>query len=1134
MFLQKSDLSKKCEKTSGCSQSIFPTVKKNNLIIWVLTIVHIFFYYANGKMISGNLKCSQLTQEDGLSHNQVTAIVQDDFGFIWIGTKDGLNKYDGYNLTVIRNVPDDSTSLSHNQITCLLKDKNGNIWVGTTDGLNLYDQHTGKFERYFFDPKDQNSISSSSIRSLYQNSQNILWIGTSRGLNQLDIIHGKVRRYYHEQNDPTARSANIIFAVEEDLLGRIWLGSHNGLIIYDPLKDSFSRITFSGTEETKIKRNAAFKIISLSTGVMLIGTLDGTRRVEVDSSAVLNVSDIEDLDDRMVFDMLEDTTGHLWVGTSDGLIHTNLLSGNSKIFKSVAGDPNSLTNNSINCLMKDYSGLIWIGTDMGLNIYDPSVGKFVQYFDNPLNDSDLNNNNIRSVYQEPEGIIWIGTDHFLYSYDPITEKYVHHKCYYQDNLFQNLAVSDILPGVYPYLWLATTDGVYQFNRKNGKTRNYKYESKGFREIKNNFINKLTDDGENNLWVGSFGGLLHLDLQSGKFKKYGLGTSDTLSLAYNIVTYLLRDKSGRLWVGTERGLNLLETKDSMFRHFYYNMNLANSLGSDHITAIYEDRQGNIWIATYGGGLNRYRPETQDFLRITTKDGLPSDVIKGIIQDDNRQLWLSTNQGLCRINFDHDPLEISVFDKYDGIRNIEFNANATFRNDSSGELFFGGRNGMTSFNPDSITINKTPPKIIFTSLRIFNKPIAVGSGILPEPLYIINKILLDYTQNFFMVEFASPHFGGVKANKYAYRLNGFDQDWIFTDSDQHYCIYTNMNPGEYSLQVIAANEDGIWNKKGVSLEINIVPPFWHRWWFRALITIMIAGMILLIIQFRTRQVARRNQELQTLNVQLNHEIVERKDAEQKVLQLNLELERRVRQRTHQLEIANKELEAFAYSVSHDLRAPLRAIGGFSQMILNEYNQKLDEHGAEYLQRIQNGVNRMSQLIDDLLTLSRINREELKFKPVNLSSLVREIVDQKTNENPDRQVEYKIQPDLEVLCDNRLMRVALENLLENAWKFTVNNKKTVIEFGYKKVSDSGWYFIRDNGVGFDMKYIDKLFTPFGRLHSAEEFSGTGIGLATVQRIIHRHSGQIKAESEAGNGAVFLFTLDQLYKEPLNHRLV
>ncbi|HEM48597.1 MAG TPA: GHKL domain-containing protein, partial [Caldithrix sp.] len=605
---------------------------------------------------------------------------------------------------------------------------------------------------------------------------------------------------------------------------------------------------------------------------------------------------------------------------------------------------------------------------------------------------------------------------------------------------------------YGYLWLGTyASGVYKFDRRTGETVNYRFNASDSNSIGDNTVWAIHEDRHGDLWLGTnSGGLNRYDRENNRFVRY---TSDenSNSISDNKVLVIFEDNSGVLWLGTTLGLNKLIR------------------GSD-------------------------KNPDYTFVNFTTKDGLASNTIHGILKDEHGNLWISSNSGISRFN--PDSKQVKNFGVSDGLQEYEFNVNSCLKDEATGKMYFGGINGFNIFHPDSIKDNLIIPNVVITDLKIFNKSVPIdkdinGRVILDRSIINSKEISLNYMDDVFSLEFAALHFSSPEKNLYAYKLEGFETDWNYVDARQRAVTYTNLDPGTYTFSVKASNNDGRWNEEGASLKITIAPPYWKTWWFRFILIALLTVILIALHRLRIRRI--RN--------------------------INRELEERVTKRTEELELTNKELEAFTYSVSHDLRAPMRSINSFSDILIEDYADKIDEKGKDYLSRISSSGKYLGFLIDDMLKLSRVTRTKLTFEEVNLSSMFSSLIEDLKQKEPNRKVILKIANFLVVKGDRSLLRIMLQNLLDNAWKFTSKKPETHIEFGKTQFNNQPVFYIKDNGIGFENKFSDKIFEAFQRLNN--DFEGTGIGLATVYRIIQRHGGKIWAEGNKDKGATFYFHL-------------
>ena len=1090
----------------------------------ILILLNLSFF-----VFAQEIALERFDTKDGLSQNSITSIVQDSTGFLWFGTYDGLNRYDGYKFKAYRHNPNNPNSLNHNLVRTICIDYKGNLWIGTMGGgLNFYDYSKDTFKSFQYNSEDTTSISDNSIRSLLIDKDGYLWIGTTAGgvnrfflpdFYKTDDINTpiKFRRFLNTTTETPNINLNRITDMYQDRNANIWIGTRNGLCRFDPESQSMEYF-FSNL-------------------------IDPNTLLHNDISAIS-----------------EDKNGNIWIGNWEYGLNQYIPEEQKFIrYPFKENSPYSPSYNMIMCLYKDSDHDLWIGTwGGGLNKLKISGDKidlnrktqkvsFIHYNDNSRDLYPIDNISVYSIFEDKSGVLWIGSDwNGLYknieknrkfkNYFIGANKIISHN---QNNVF-DIRID------YPLnnLLLATRyNGINVLNLNNNQSRFYMHDSKNPYSINHNkvrtffkdrtgrlwigteigldeFISKdqtfihyildkndpyghntfaIQDDRFGNLWIGTYGaGLFKFDKNTGKIVHYLYDINNPNSLGDDIIWKIFEDKRGNLWIGTSKGLHIYDYENDRFIRHLHEPENPNSISGNKILTIFETNSGQLWFGTTAG-LNRLDTKENflsqlQFTRYTTEDGLPTNTIHGILEDDHGNLWICTNRGLS--NFDISKNYFHNYDEGDGLQDIEFSVNACFKDTTTGRLYFGSINGFNVFHPDSIRFNKIVPNIVFTELKILNQPVSVNSKInnrviLYQSLSTTDSIYITHDDLMFSLEFSALHFSSPDNNRFAYILEGFEKNWNNVGADQRVATYSNLNPGTYIFKVRASNNDKVWNETGKKLTIIVVPSWWQTWWFKLILALVLGGFLISAYLIRMNRIK----------------------------SINRSLEWKVQERTAQLEESNKELEAFAYSVSHDLRAPLRGINGFTRVIEEDFENELSKDLKKYFQKIKNTSSRMENLIDNILKLSRIIRAELKKEKVNLSEIASEIIEELKLSYPDRLVDIKIQPNMFAVVDAGLIRIVLENLLSNAFKFTRLESKTIIEFGSDYTDGKNIYYIHDNGVGFDQKFAENLFIPFSRLHPENEFEGSGIGLSSCKKIIEKHHGKIWAESKENEGTTIYF---------------
>jgi len=1042
------------------------------------------------------------TTDDGLSANTVLCLFQDSKGFLWIGTYNGLNKYDGYNFTVYKNSLTDSTSISDNKIRAICEDKDGNLWIGTwSGGLNKFDRSSEKFISYQHDPDDPISIAGNAVLALCFEKSGNLWIGTEEnGLDYFNPVTETFRHYKHYPNDQNCISSNGIYSLYIDKNDVVWIGTTStGLNMF--IKDENRFIKFSKSNPDGISGNVVASIDEDSKNNIWIATQDGGlnsfntvtnafRQFKHNPKYPLSISEDN------TWSVLVDSENFVWVGCSNtGL---NVFDPINEIFNNYQKDysnPNSLTDNDVFSIVEDRSGIIWIGTwSGGLNKFNRMKQKFFAYKNEPNNINSLSSNAVYAIHKDKFGELWIGTvGGGLNRIDKSNKKYIHYQ-HDPNNIYSISSdnIYSICEDIDGYIWVGTYDGgINRFDRKNNKFTRYQNNPGNFNSLGKNGVSNLFCDSYGDLWVGlETSGLDRLKKNQDGFIHYKHNLSNPNSIKPDLVYSFYEDRNRNLWIGTYgSGLMKYNRQTDDFTSFEHDPENINSLSSNSISTIWEDKEGILWIGTDGAGFNRFDRENNRIKHYREEDGLANDVVYGILNDDSGNLWISTGNGISKFNIK----EKSFFnyDKSDGLQDNEFNNWAYFK-DTDGTMYFGGPNGVNRFHPNELTKNLYIPPVVITNFQILHKPVPIGYDsllgrtVLTKSITETEVLELLYDENIISFEIAALDFHSPEKNQYAYYLEGFDDHWIHTDANLREITYTNLDPGGYILRVKGSNNDGVWNEEGTSLKLIINPPWWATWW-----AYLLYGIVIVMLFTGSTRFYLNREKLKT-QLELEHD------------------------HSNKLEEVDKLKSNFYANISHEFRTPLMLILG----PLEKLSHKLaDDESKKQLGLIKGNARRLQNLINQLLDLAKLEVKKLKLNASkgNIAQFIKRLSNEFESIAEQRDITLKLNIEsefIEAYFDRDKMEKVFTNVMSNAIKFTPQGGRVTL-----KISETDHnrleIIVRDSGIGIPKNEILKIYDKFYQVDGSQtrQHEGTGIGLALTKEFVELHKGQISIDSVEGN---------------------
>ncbi|WP_196140816.1 two-component regulator propeller domain-containing protein [Aliikangiella sp. G2MR2-5] len=1079
------------------------------------------------------LRFNHLTVEDGLPQSSANTVIKDSQGFLWIGTQDGLARFDGYSFKVFKHDVDNPFSISENDIRVLTESSDGYIWVGTfSRGLNRFDPETEQFKHYRHNPENPDSLSNDSVLALAEDSRGILWIGTrGGGLNRFDSKTERFSHYRHDAGNLSSLSHDIVRAIFEDKSGKLWIGTYaGGLNRFDQKTQKFAHYRFEANNPDSLSGDSILAIAEDQQGSLWVGTRtrglnrfdvpsgkftryqfdpdnpgslshDVIRTIAVDQQGTLwvgtnngglnrfepatqsftryrfDASASHSLSSDSVLAILDDRQGTLWIGTNaGGLNYFNFRTESFGHYRSEANNPESLSQNIVRAFEEDKFGNLWVGTHGGgLNRLDPNTGAFTHFRFEPDNPDGLSNDRVRAITEDGNGTLWVGTHGGgLSKFNPETNTFTHFRA--------SANPSGSGPG-------NRSSGHFDSgsnNRSNGASGS----------LGDDFVLVIKEDHQGFLWLGTYGGggLNRFDPRTQSFKQYRFDPAEENSLSHNRVLSIAEDHEHILWVGTAGGgLNRFDPETEKFTRYHSDSANPLSLSNDTVYSVIEDSRQRLWVGT-ANGLNRFDPTSDSFKHYTDKQGLPNNVIYRIEEDNLGYLWFSTNQGLARFNPQTETF--TNYDEGDGLQNNEFNAGASFKN-KKGELFFGGINGFNRFQPEQITRDTLKPTVVITDMLLLNESVPIrtyqdshenqGSKdrfTLDKAIHLLSELTLSYDQNLVSFEFSALHFSNPKKNQYAYKLEGFDADWIRTSSSKRFATYTDLPGGDYVFRVKASNSDGVWNEEGASINIRVLPPPWKTWWAYSIYTLILLSLVFSFVYTQRKK---------------------------------LERERSINKKLQQVDKLKNE---FLANTSHELRTPLNGIIGISDALVTGYSDSLPEEVAEMHMIIADSGNRLARLVDNILeiTVLRGDQANLVVQSVNIVDVIEQAIEFNRIFADSKNLEIKTQipEDLPLInVDSEKIKKVFINILENAIKFTQSGYVMISVTVNEKMLDIAF---RDTGIGIDQAHREKIFEFFHQVDGSNTrvVEGSGLGLSIAYHLVQLHNGKIVIDSEVGEGAL------------------